>query len=169
MAMIIPTSQTKRLRWREMQWFPEMTQLVQDGTRIWTQVVWSSAAEPLNVGADSLQTGNEGKLWVQMKPPCAPRKPVQCHPWATVAGLAGGKRVEALDLYGVYWDSPDLRLGSWVWRGGWVGEGARCKGCPGPAAPVNKVSTSPELLTLLGSHRAPTWAAEEGSGSEGRK
>ena len=65
-----------------------------------------------------------------MRPLCAPRKPVQCHPWATVGGLAGGKRVEALDLYGVYWDSPvceSPRLGSWVWRGGWEGEGARCR------------------------------------------
>lgn len=52
MAMIIPTSQTKSLRWREMQWFLEII-------RIWTQAVWSSAPERLNVGADSLQTRYE--------------------------------------------------------------------------------------------------------------
>lgn len=82
--------------------------------------------------------------------------------------LAGGKRVEALDLYGVYWDSGsaagELGLARWVGGGG-----SYLQGCPGPAAPVSKVRTSPELLALLGSHRAPTWAAEGGSGSELRK
>lgn len=57
---------------------------------------------------------------MQMKPPCAPRKPVQCHPWATVAGLAGGKQVEALNLYGgrgtlpiCGWGAGSGKVGGW--------------------------------------------------------
>lgn len=57
-----------------------------------------------------------------MKPSCAPRKPVQCHPWATVAGLAGRKRVEALDIYRVYWDSL---ICGWGAGSGEVGEWGR--------------------------------------------
>ena len=85
--------------------------------------------------------------------------------WVDLQGGSGSRLLIFPEFTGTRRsEAGKLGLARWVGGGG-----SSLQGCPGPAAPVNKVRTSPELLAHLGSHRAPTWAAEEGSRSELRK